>query len=331
MSTPSQIPAAEEPEHQATRLLSLVKPEPAVLLTKPVAPSAPLFSPASTSEPTDGESEAPEGEEEFEDHDQERFPHLVRLHGAAGELRATFGVEMWKSLVELLDISGFLRDVFGDIATGSKYLVNVTIEWVFKPEGKDAWKMIGMRAAIFVVPGTLLFRAIFVHQRKDLFPLVLFCWALASWITGALVDSKKRKKAKAKAAKKAKKKRKKKQREAAEKATRERDQEEPDDEDGEEPESEPPPVMTREEQREALRAWIVAQILANPKGNNGIHMVDLYPLALRDGVTTPDTDPTTFRKLLEKQWGIEVGQVKIGGKNGDNWTGVKLTSVQRAD
>lgn len=298
MTTPETAPVPQDEEEIRPPSLSLIKSE--------TAPPV---------EPDEEETGA-----ELEEDEEERAPFMVRFReSTTGQVV----IACW----EVLDMKGFARDFIGDTVTGSKYVVVQCTEWLFKPDGDDAWKAIGLRSLVFVVPGALLFRAIFILQMKSLMPVVLFLWCLLTWIIGAsgMIDSKKRRKAKKKALKKQKKKEKRKREKEA--AAIEKDPE-PDDDAGEEDEEGPAlsPKEEWEQRRETMRVWLVVKIQENPKGKNGIHLDDLYAVALKDGVRAVDTTPDQFRQVL-RYWRVPTGQVKIGGSKGDNLTGVKLTDV----
>lgn len=295
MTTPETVPVPEEPEDERPAL-SLVKETPAEV------------------EPEHEETgeELEDAEEEYEE--IERIPLRVRIRESrAGGLC----IEIW----EVLDFRGFFLTCGGDVATGSKQLVNMVTEWVLEPDGEGAWKKILTRAAFFVVPGVIFFRLVFIYERKELFGAAVIAWLVITWIAGGtgLFDSKKRRKKKKKIAKKLKKKRKKKEKERQERREREENDEPEDDEDEPETAPEAAPVrLTYEEQKERIWLWIVEKIDEYDKANNGIQIDDLYDVALKDGIRLRETDITTFKQRL-RHYGVKVGQVKIAG---DNETGV---------
>ncbi|MGW2748454.1 hypothetical protein [Streptomyces sp. NPDC001450] len=260
---------------------------------------------------TPGEDAEPDEEydqEDDDDQEDEQGPGLL--------------IRLYQEVIGPLELREFFSGVVDDFVVGTVYLVRKGTDWVFAPEGEDAWKKIGLRALVIVGPGFIIARAIFVSRRGELVPVTLFAWVIATWLVAAAAhrDAKRRRKEK--------KRKEKEKRKAQEKKGKKgkKNKKEVDQETGEQGSSTTPQPPSEEEIRARVALWIRQKIQENPHGNNGIHLGPLYDAALKEGWTTPETDRPTFRKVLEHR-GIKTGQVNVGGKN---LTGVKAKDVPAA-
>lgn len=258
--------------------------------------------------------------------------------------------DQWREIVGPLKFRAFVSESVGDMALACRYLPRLAFDWVLAPDPRadsDAWKQIGVRLAVVLVPPAGAVALMLRPGGEVVVPFGLLAWMAASWLVAdeARADARVRAVARRKKAANAGRAR------LARIARRhgltleevERAfQDEGDGERGGAPQPAPPQQEEEpagdEEAEQDPQPWSEAQIneyvwgwvLDQIGDKNGIHLDVLFALARASKddppLVRPETTQADFRRGLEGR-GIKVGQVKV---DGSNRTGVNKAHVPRA-